>query len=137
MAFGELILCQHICGSKHLSYLGKALVTLILSYFWLYLRAYAFHLPVPLTEVFSVPSLCCLCLQGCCCFVPYDVTAVMCVATEVTGLQTPLLLLKLPKFDVALLPLASSPWAGVLLPCVPLLLLLSDYLGVLAEALCS
>ena len=38
----ELFLCWHICGSKHFSYLGKALFTLILSFYWLYLRACAF-----------------------------------------------------------------------------------------------
>ena len=54
MLLHELILFQCICGSKYISYLAKALV---LSCFWLYLRA-CIHLPLPLPVVVPVPSCC-------------------------------------------------------------------------------
>lgn len=48
MVLDELILCQCICGSKHLSYLGKTLGTLILGCFCMFLRACTLHHPLPL-----------------------------------------------------------------------------------------
>lgn len=73
MVLDELILSWCICGSKHFSYLGKTLVTLIPSCFWLYLRGNTFRPPLPLPEALSVPSLCCLCFWGCWCFAIYNV----------------------------------------------------------------
>ena len=81
----DLILYWYIFRSKHLSYLGMALVTLILSYFCLYLKACTFHPPLPLPEALSVPSLCCL-TPRCWCLVAYEVTAIVDVATGVTRL---------------------------------------------------
>ena len=54
----------------------------------MYLRACAFHPPLPLPEVLSLPSLCCLCLQSCWCLAAYDVAAVMDVTTGVPGLAS-------------------------------------------------
>ena len=89
----ELILGRHICGSKHLSYVGKAFLTLILSCFWLCLRACTFHPPVPLPEASSVPSLCCLCLRGCRWLAACNVASVVGAATGVARLRALLLLL--------------------------------------------
>ena len=62
------------------------MVTFLLSFLWFYLRACTFHSPVPLLEVFSVTSLCCLCLWGFGCLAAYDVAAVLGFAMRVTRL---------------------------------------------------
>ena len=73
-----------------------ALVTLVLSYFRLYLRVCTFHSPLPLPQVSLVPCLSHLCLWGCWCLAAYDVAAVSDVATGVTRLLALLLLLGSP-----------------------------------------
>lgn len=76
MVFDELLLYWCICDSKHLSYLDKVLVTLILSCSRLFLRACTLHPPLRLPEASSVAFLCCLCLLGCWCLAAYGVVTV-------------------------------------------------------------
>ena len=139
--FEELIFCQCMCGSNHLLLFGYSFGYLVLVCFWLYLRAYAFHLPLPLLEALSAPPLCCLvplsllvlcCLWYCCSLryhqaantsAAYGVTWVLCSSTDsLWALHRQMLLphvLLLPGclgVLVAQLPMVLGSWMTLSLP---------------------
>ena len=126
-------ICTYLCLAEKFwgTLFVKALVTLVLSCFWLYLRACTFHPPLPLLETSSVPSLCCLFLWSGFFLAAYKITAVSSIAPSVTRLWALLLFLRLLGLVFLHWLPAGSPWGWMLLPHVPPALLLLGCLGVL------
>ena len=116
MVLDELFLCLNFCGSSHLSDLCMALVTLVLSCFWLCLAAFIFCMPLPLLQASSVPSLCDLCLWGYQCLAAFNIAPISGLATWVT--RALLLLLGPPGSCVAPVILQGfSTGSGAAVPC--------------------
>lgn len=95
-----------------------ALVTFSLSCFWLYLTTWTFHIPLPLLETSSVPSLCGFCLWDCQSLSAFNIAKLSGVAVGDTRLWALLLLQWLLGSCVPWVVLHGlSMGSGVAAPC--------------------